>query len=213
MLDSQHRAAHFSKARQLNQRINHALQKENASAAGFMESVRSRASEQAHAITQPGRIMSAATVWMSFTFILCYLALPLMRAGVGLSAQSGISILATALASAAGLMGVIALFTVAVAVLRPKASVHVDPDRTLAATSGSLLVWGLLHNILPGLIPFDEMATGELAAFIGSNVIESALFGVMLASFASSGRSAFSLGAMFQVLLFGLSYLAMFSLI
>ena len=147
---------------------------------------------------------------MSATFLLCYLALPLGRVALGMSLQTSASVMATALASAGGLLGVMALLSAVVAIVRPRVTANVDPDRILAATSGSLLVWGLLHNILPGLVHFSDMGGLELGTFIGSNILESALFGVVLASVAATGRGAFSLGALFQVLLFGLSYVAMF---
>lgn len=216
MLDSQHRsAAHYAKAARLNQRVNQALSRENASATSFMESVRSQAAEQRSslALTAPAKIASVTTVWMSFTFLLCYLALPMARMGLGLSTQTAAGLMTNVLASAAGLMAVFAMFAVGIAALRPSVSVNVDPDKTLAATAGSLLVWGFLHNILPGLIPFGEMGAGELLTFTGSNILESALFGVMLASFASTGRRAFTLGAAFQGVFLVLSYLAMFALV
>lgn len=163
----------------------------------------------AHALVGPGRFAGAAMAWMSATFLLCYLALPLGRVAMGLSAQSGVAVLGTALASAAGLLGVLALLGTLLAVVRPAIQVDVEPDRILAATSGSLLVWGLLHNVLPGLMFFSEMTGGELGSFVASNFLESALFGVVLASVARTGRGAFALGAVFQTLLFSLSYIAM----
>jgi len=211
MLESKRQAAHYAKASRLNQRINQALQQENAAASGLLQSVRSSASAQA-VVTDPGRIASASAVWMSFTFLLCYLALPLFRTGFGMSGYGVSGILDHALAAAAGLMGVMALFTAAVTLFKPTLSVDVDPDKILSATAGSLLVWAVLHNILPFLVSFGAMGTIEFGTFFLANGIESALFGVMLASFAATGRSAFSLGAMFQFLMFSFSYIAMFAI-
>lgn len=158
---------------------------------------------------RPGSFASAAVAWMSATFVLCYLALPLGRIALGLSTQTSDAVLGVALASSAGLLGALVLLGSVLAVTRPQVAVNVDPDRILSATSGSLLVWGLLHNTLPGLMFFSDMASGELGTFVASNFLESALFGVVLASITRSGRGAFALGALFQTLLFGLSYMAM----
>ena len=211
MLDMRHR---YAQASRTNQRINQALSQENASAATFHQSVRSRATEQAQSlrVTRTASVLSVSTVWVSFTFLLCYLMLPLLRAGLGLSSQTLIGVLGTALASAAALMLIVPLMWTALSGLRASLAVNVNPDNTLAATSGSLLVWGLLHNILPGLVPFDMMGLTELTTFIGVNVIESAMFGVLFASIAKNGRQAFSMGALFQTLFFGLSYISLFTL-
>lgn len=162
------------------------------------------------ALRHPGRLAGAVTAWMSLTFLLCYIGLPMARAGLGLSINSLNVMMGTAVASFGGLLGVMALTLLGIAAIRPAAQLKVDPDRVLAATSGGLLVWGLLHNILPGLLTFSDMASGELLSFIGSNIIENALFGVMLASMARTGRGAFTLGVTFQAALFLFSYAAMF---
>jgi len=161
-------------------------------------------------VSQPARLAGAATVWMSLTFMLCYLALPLARASMGLTVHTADSVMATALASTGGLMGVMALSLFGIFLARPAASLNVNPDRILSATAGGLLVWGFLHNVLPGLIHFADMGGGELATFVGSNIIENALFGVMLASIARTGRGAFTLGVLFQAALVLISYHTMF---
>ena len=97
-----------------------------------------------------------------------------------------------------------------ISMARPRVVVdasHREP--ALAATAGGLATWALLHNSLAFLVPFGEMSAPVLASFIAVNVLESALFGVMLASFVRSPGKAFALGAAFQALFMGLSYLLM----
>ena len=82
-------------------------------------------------------------------------------------------------------------------------------DRAATATVGGLLVWTVAHNVLPGLVPFGAMEAGELLSFFAANVLESALFGVMLASAAKTVRGALSLGVLFQGVLLLSSYAVM----
>ncbi len=53
------------------------------------------------------------------------------------------------------------------------------------------------------LVPFGEMSAPVLASFIAVNVLESALFGVMLASLVKSRAAGFALGGAFQLLFLG----------
>jgi cation transport ATPase len=211
MLDMRNR---YAQASRTNQRINRALSQENASAATFHQSVRAQAFEQDQSlrVTKTSSVLAVSTAWISFTFMLCYLALPLLRTGLGLSSQSMVGILATTLTSAAALVVVVPLLWSALVRRRSSMAVNVNPDHILAATSGSLLVWGLLHSILPGLVTFDMMGLAELTTFVGANIIESSMFGVLFASLAKNGRHAFSMGALFQTLFLGLSYLSLFTL-
>ncbi len=48
------------------------------------------------------------------------------------------------------------------------------------------------------------MGTAELATFVGLNIIEMSLIGMMLASFTRSITKAFALGMSFQLLVLGL---------
>ncbi len=159
-------------------------------------------------IDKPGLVAGAAAAWMGMTFLLCYVLLPMTRQALGLRYTLSPSLFEEGL-MLAGSLGAFAVtlgVTVgAIAVKRP--TVSLDPARRepiLAATLGGLLPWAVLHNILPTLIHFDEMSAGVLLSFIGANVLESALFGAMLASFSRSPGRAFALGAGFQVLFMGL---------
>ncbi len=88
-----------------------------------------------------------------------------------------------------------------IAIARPKVSLETTRrEPIIAATLGGLVPWAILHNILPSLIPFADMTAGSLISFLAVNVLESALFGAMLASFTRSPRRAFALGAGFQLL-------------
>ena len=150
---------------------------------------------------------------MGGTFALCYLLLPLARMSLGLSTQSLASVVLVAGSAALALSGLWAM--VATGLLLKKPTVKLEAahsDRALTATTGSLLAWAILHNVLPGLVPFDEMSAGQLLSFLGANIVESALFAVMLASISETIRGAFSLGVLFQgVLLLG-SYAIMLSI-
>ena len=177
---------------------------------GRSEVERRLQSTSARHITNPGKIAAASAVWMGGTFALCYLLLPLARAGLGLSAQSlaGVVLVAGSAALSLAVLWVV----MAAGLLVKKPTVELEDghhDRALTATMGSLLVWSILHNVLPGLIPFGGMGSGELLAFLGANIIESALFGVMLASITETIRGAFSLGMLFQGVLLLSSYAVM----
>ncbi|MEL6344109.1 MAG: hypothetical protein AAFV53_13400 [Myxococcota bacterium] len=163
------------------------------------------------ALRHSGQLASAVTAWVGLTFLVSYIALPLVRIAAGASSASVASLTYNAQASFIGLLGVLALTLFGLGVTRPAARLNVDPDRVLAATSGGLLTWGLLHNILPGLIPFGAMGGVELGTFLASNVIEAGLFGVMLASLTRTGRGAFTLGVVFQTALLMFSYIAMYA--
>ena len=69
------------------------------------------------------------------------------------------------------------------------------------------MIWGLGEQLIPVFQPFTSMPLDEMAALIGLNVVESALFGVMLASFTRSPGKAFAVGASFQ---FALTFLVAF---
>jgi hypothetical protein len=164
-------------------------------------------------ISHPGRLAAAAAVWMGGTFALCYLMLPLGRIGLGLSTQSIGSVALVAACSALSLIGLWMFATLGLVVRKPVVSLEEDHrDRAVTATVGGLLTWAILHNVLPGLIPFGAMEAGEMLSFLGANVIENALFGVMLASVAKTVRGALSLGILFQGFLLLSSYTVLLSM-
>ncbi len=195
----------------------------DSSASGLRRSAEQRAIQRgvelvghrggALTLSHPGRLAGAAAVWMGGTFAVCYLLLPLARIRMGLSMQSAGSVAVVAASAALALVGLWMLATIGLIVRRPVIALEEDHrDRAVTATTGGLLVWSILHNVLPGLIPFGEMEAGELLSFLGANVIESALFGVMLASVATTVRGALSLGVLFQGALLLGSYAVMLSL-
>ncbi len=153
------------------------------------------------------RVAGAASVWMMGTFLLCYLLLPVAQVLLGVSSQSIFEVMITGVASALAFLPMLAVVVMGIVVLRPRLSLNTDVrDTALAATAGGLLIWTILHNTLPGLIWFGTMELSSLLSFIGANIIESALFGVMLASVVRTARAAFTLGLLFQGLFLLLSY-------
>ncbi len=169
--------------------------------------------QEPQVISQPGRLAGAAAVWMGGSFALCYLLLPLARAGLGLSAQSVGGVVLMAACAALSLAGLWVATTVGLVLRKPVVSLEADHrDRAVTATVGGLLVWAVAHNVLPGLVPFGAMEAGELLSFFAANVLESALFGVMLASVAKTVRGALRLGVLFQGILLLSSYVVMLSM-
>tara|TARA_B100001093_G_scaffold347621_1_gene332198 strand:- start:409 stop:636 length:228 start_codon:yes stop_codon:yes gene_type:complete len=65
--------------------------------------------------------------------------------------------------------------------------------------AGGLLVWGVLHNILPGLTTFGTMSMTFLGFFLLSNMIENVLFGAILGTVTRTRRDAFIAGALLQM--------------
>lgn len=177
-----------------------------------VEAVRARAAavqERAVGVARPKELAKAAVAWMSATFVLCYLAIPTALTALGLRPWATLS----PLEDSARLMGDVGGFGLAVigvlaglALLRPSVDVReAQRDPVLAATAGGLLTWGVLHNVLPWLMPFAEMGAAPLAAFFVANVLESLLFGLMLGSFVRSRVAAFALGAAFSAALLTLT--------
>jgi len=155
-------------------------------------------------VENPGVLAGAAAAWMSMTFMLCYVFLPLTRQALGLRYASAPSLVDEGLMLGGSLAAFgVALATVVagIAITRPKVSLELGRrEPVVAATLGGLLPWVVLHNILPSLIPFAEMGAGALLSFLAVNLLESAMFGVMLASFTRSPGKAFGLGVGFQML-------------
>lgn len=150
----------------------------------------------------PGALGPAMLAWMAMVFGLCYLALPAAGAIFGL--YDGL--LAGVLFNLPAF--VLATFVAVVVATAARPRVHTDVrqarDPVLSAATGGLLTWGLLHNTAPFLRHFPEFGGGELLAFVGVNVVEMTLIGMMLSSFTRHRTVAFGLGALFQLLVFGL---------
>jgi hypothetical protein len=155
------------------------------------------------AVVRRRRLLPAAAVWMMGVFGVSYVALPLFAEVTGLYRGLLYDLPADLVSFTAATL----MLLFGVALVGPRVEVPLDGkpsfDPVIAATSGSLAVWGVLHNTLPMLRHFDDMATPELATFLAFNVIESALIGMMLASFTRSRWKALALGAGFQLLLLG----------
>ena len=139
---------------------------------------------------------------MAGVFGLCYLALPLAATSLGLYSDfwSQLFFNLPAFVLATGIASVGAM------VARPtiKTDVRAARDPVIAAGVGGLLTWAIVHNLSSLLVPFAAMDLIELATFIGLNVIEMGLIGMMLASFTRSTVKAFALGMWFQLLVLGL---------
>lgn len=155
-----------------------------------------------------GRFAAAATVWALATFALCYVAIPL---GYTLSGLRPFMLPWTLPGEvvAFGLTWAATLGWLAVRSVR-QGGLAIDPhglaasDRIPAAMAGGLLVWGLMHNILPGLMTFGTMSAVFLGTFLLSNFLENALFGTILGTVTRTRKGAFVAGALFQATL-GLS--------
>lgn len=153
--------------------------------------------------TLPVRSLGAAmATWLGLVFVLCYFAFPLIMAAGGLN--SGVltalpyALPAFAMASFVAIAGAMAA--------NPK--VRVDwrgrRDPVISATLGGLGVWALIHNTSDLLVPFADMTGLELGSFVGLNLLEMSLLGMMFSSFTRRRSVALALGGGFQLLLMGL---------
>ncbi len=150
----------------------------------------------------PRQLGSAMLAWMAMVFGLCYVALPLAASTFGLYTGVWDSLMFNMPAF------MLASFVAAIAAMvsrpRIKTDVAAARDPVLAAGLGGLLTWGIIHNTSAILVPFAHMGSLELATFVGMNVIEMGLIGMMLASFTRSTIKAFALGMWFQLLVLGM---------
>ena len=143
------------------------------------------------------RLRQATAVWMSLVFALCYLGLPWIGLKTGLLTDMLQHWTGNLVAFVWVLFGTLAWLRWA----RPEVEVPREGGPPtwpiVAATGSSLVVWALLqHNLFQ---PFPEMGAAPGAMLVGFNVIESSLFGVMLASFARTIPRALAYGAVFQL--------------
>ena len=165
-----------------------------------------QAIERKSSILAPtGRFLAASTLWATATFLLCYIALPI---GYDIAGLRPLTLIWTLPGSilAFGFTWLLTTAAMLTAASR-EGGVRVDldglggSDRIPAAMLGGLMVWGLLHNLLPGLMPFGTMSLSFLGVFLLSNILENALFGTILATLTKSRRSAFMAGAGFQTVI------------
>ncbi len=141
----------------------------------------------------------AVSSWFAIVFAVSYLALPALATALGLYSGMIANIVPNFLALAT--MGMV---TTALAVMtRPRVvtNVRAARDPVIAAGLGSFLVWAGAQEFLPILQSLSAMPLFESLTFIGLNIVEAGLFGMMLASFARTPGRAFALGAAFQSLL------------
>ena len=155
-----------------------------------------------------GRFLAAASLWAMATFALCYIAIPLGFTMGGLRPFMLFWTLPGELLAFIFTWGATTAWMLTRAASRE--GLKIDPhglaasDRIPAAMAGGLMVWGLLHNILPGLMSFGAMSMTFLGVFLLSNLLENALFGTILATVTRTRKGAFMAGALFQTTL-GLS--------
>jgi hypothetical protein len=151
----------------------------------------------------PTRAMAGAMLaWMTGVFGLVYVAVPLVLSAAGLHA----GMIRGLLFNLPSFVGATVVATAAACIFKPRIATAMSGPRdpVIAAASGSLLVWGLLHNLSPILTPFSAFATPQLIAFIGLNVLEMGLIGMLLSSFTRNPLKAFALGAGFQLLIYAM---------
>ena len=154
------------------------------------------------------KLAAAATAWMLLVFSLCYIAIPAAFEAVHLR-DSQLFLIPQKIQS----LGIVWAGVMAfIAIGRPQVRLDGRIDPILSAAGGGLLVWAILHNVIPILEPFVRMPLDFLVAFVLANVVENVLFGAMLASFVKTKRAAFLLGGLFQlVLMTGATYLFLVS--
>lgn len=177
-----------------------------------LDSVRSEAEATLKPLrVDTGRFLAAATVWSLGAFALCYVLIPTLMSLGGLRPfllpwtlpGAVVSFIATW----AGTAAILGLRGRAQGGLPVSTEALGQGDHLAAATVGGVLMWGLMHNILPGLMPFGQMSLAFLLLFGMANLLEMALFGVVLGSTAQDRRGAFAAGAAFQATLGTLTWL------
>lgn len=147
-------------------------------------------------------LVGAVAAWFGLVYAVCYVALPTAGTAVGLYSNliPNLVVNTFALIPAALItMGLVAL-------TKPDVVTHLRAKRdpVIAATLGSLLVWFGLMETVSAVQPLSSMPWYEALTFLGFNVVEQSMFGMMLASFVRTPGKAFALGAAFQILLVSL---------
>ena len=147
-------------------------------------------------------LVGAIAAWFGLVYAVCYVALPTTAAAFGLYSNllPNLVVNTLTLIPAAGItMGLAAL-------CQPEIVTHLRAKRdpVIAATLGSFLVWLGLVETVDAIQPLTNMPWYEAFTFASFNLLESAMFGAMLASFVRTPGRAFALGAAFQLLLVGL---------
>ena len=155
----------------------------------------------------PSELGGAMIAWFSIVFALCYLLLPTGLALLGLPTTNVLFNLWFMLPAyfAAGLVA-----WVTALVVRPKVRLDGPRDPVVAASVGGLGVLVIAQNSLGWpFFTFSEMSPAMLACFLGMNLVEMTLLGMMFASFTRRPLVAFAVGAGFQLLSIGLQLTAL----
>ncbi len=154
-----------------------------------------RAATEPKRISQP-RLRVATAVWMSLVFALCYVGLPLVGSKTGVLPELIEHLSGNTVAFVWLTFGTLA----GLRWLRPDVVVPREGSfptgPIVAATAASLAVWAVVQDLV--FEPFSAMGAVASAMLIAFNVIESSLFGVMLATFARTVPRALAFGAAFQ---------------
>jgi len=150
-----------------------------------------------------GRLLGAVASWLGLVFGLCYVVLPTALGVLGISPG-----LLTGLwfnLPAFGISALVAL--VSVALLNPAVitDTRLPRDPVLSSMAGGFLTWATVHTLAPGLQSLTSMSSVQLLSFSALNLVECALIGMMLASFTRSKLAAFSLSALWQLMVLGLA--------
>lgn len=162
---------------------------------GFLNSERAR--------TVPTRaLVGAVGTWFALIYALCYVVLPTAGAALGLYSNLVPNLIVNTIALAPAALITMAL----VAASQPTVvtNLRASRDPVIAATAGSLLAWLGLVETVDVVQPLSGMPWYEALTFLGFNIVEQGMLGMMLASFTRSPAKAFALGAAFQVLVLGL---------
>lgn len=164
--------------------------------------VRTTSTESEPLPVLPNALGPAMLGWMALVFGLCYLALPTLSALFGWNDR----VLEGALFNLPPFVLATFVAVAAATTWRPRirTETHSARDPVFSAAAGGLLTWGVIHNTAPFLRHFSDFSSTELFAFVGVNVVEMTLIGMMLASFTRSRTVAMGLGSLFQLLVFGL---------
>jgi hypothetical protein len=156
------------------------------------------ATREAAALVTPlpiATLNTAVATWSIGVFGLCYVAIPWLLSLLGIVGD-GLSHVATDMVGAA-ITVLPALLLVAIG--RPSVrAADVSRAATIAATASGFAVWAALHNTLPGLARFNELGVVGLPVFVAVNLLESALWGVMIGSVSRGIGKAFVFGGLFS---------------
>jgi len=146
------------------------------------------------------QVLTGTAAWMSAVFVAIYgvLTVALDVSGLYPGLREGWQADTAAFGvMLVGTLGVVALLRPRIELPRFGPTVNRDPVRW--AVAGGFGAWLVAHNLVPGLWPLTEMPTSQAVSFTALNLLESTLFGVMLASFVETRKAALALGTLFSL--------------